>query len=159
MPSGSWKINESETMKRIKSRVFIFFNILYLIFLSNMHFASSADAVEAVKQRCDNTEREVWTAYLSKKYAKFLMGKFGWNRSEFKALDKLWTAESNWRPMAFNKVKDRYSGKNAGGIPQLLGLDPDTPAPYQIERGLAYIQHRYEKPSIAWQHHRKHGWY
>lgn len=147
-------------MKRIKSRAFIFFNIMYLMFMSNLHFAASADAVTAVKEKCDNTEQEVWTVYLSKRYAKFLMmGEFGWNRSEFKALDKLWTAESHWNPTAFNKSKDRYSGKNAGGIPQLLGLDPKQPAPYQIERGLAYIKHRYEKPSIAWQHHRKHGWY
>lgn len=147
-------------MKRIKSRLFIFFNIMYLMFLSNLHFATSADAVEAVKQKCDATGLEVWTTYLSKRYAKFIMmGKYQWNRSEYKALDKLWTAESHWNPKAFNKSKDRSSGKNAGGIPQILGLDPKMPAPQQIERGLAYIEHRYGKPSVAWHHHRKHGWY
>jgi len=41
----------------------------------------------------------------------------------------------------------------------LLGLAVGTPAPEQIARGLAYIQHRYGKPSVAWAHWRKHGWY
>jgi hypothetical protein len=41
-------------------------------------------------------------------------------------------------------------GKNAGGIPQLLGLDPKIPATKQIDRGIAYIFHRYDTPCNAW---------
>lgn len=85
------------------------------------------------------------------------MSQYGWNSSEYRALVKLWNAESHWRNNAFNKVK--VNGENAGGIPQILGLDPATPAPDQIDKGLAYIQSRYGKPSIAWAFHRKNNWY
>jgi hypothetical protein len=97
----------------------------------------------------------LWTPRTARAYAKALM-KWNyphWNRSEWIALDKLWTKESNWRHQADNKES------TAGGIPQILGLDPKTPAPYQIERGLEYIVHRYDKPSIAWAHWRSNGWY
>ena len=76
-----------------------------------------------------------------------------WNLSEHHALMKLWGKESAWNPAADNP------NSTAFGIPQLLNLDPSTPAPLQIERGLAYIQHRYEKPSVAWSHWRSNGWY
>jgi hypothetical protein len=69
----------------------------------------------------------------------------------------LWTKESNWRPNAYNKVK--VMGKNAGGIPQLLGLDPKTPAPKQIDRGLSYIYNRYHTPCEAWKFFTKKGYY
>jgi hypothetical protein len=76
-----------------------------------------------------------------------------WKRSEFKAVAKLWGKESAWNPKAKN------SKSSAFGIPQLLNLSPETPAPLQIERGLAYIQHRYGKPSVAWAHWRNKKWY
>jgi hypothetical protein len=76
-----------------------------------------------------------------------------WNRSEHKALMKLWGKESAWNPTADNPDSSAY------GIAQVLNTEPGTPAPLQIERGLAYIVHRYEKPSVAWSYHRKHGWY
>jgi hypothetical protein len=76
-----------------------------------------------------------------------------WNLSEHRALMKLWGKESACNPAADNP------NSSAFGIPQLLNLDPSTPAPLQIERGLAYIQHRYEKPSVAWSHWRSNGWY
>ena len=100
------------------------------------------------------TKRE-WTVEDSKSYAKDSL--VAWQEHQWECLDRLWTKESNWRHKAYNKIK--VMGKNAGGIPQILGLDPKTPAPRQIERGLAYIQHRYEKPSIAWAHWRSKGWY
>ena len=100
-------------------------------------------------------DTSIWTPRMAKAYAKALiLWEYPqWNRSEWIALDKLWTKESNWRPTADNKES------NAGGIPQILGLDPSTPAPYQIERGLAYVEHRYERPSVAWAHWRSKGWY
>ena len=76
---------------------------------------------------------------------------------EFSAALVLWTKESNWRPNAYNKVK--VMGKNAGGIPQLLGLDPKTPAPKQIDRGLSYIYNRYHTPCQAWKFFSKKGYY
>jgi len=76
-----------------------------------------------------------------------------WDKSEYKALLKLWGKESAWDHTADNPKSSAF------GIPQLLNMKPTTPAPEQIARGLAYIKHRYDKPSVAWAHWRKHNWY
>lgn len=96
-----------------------------------------------------------WTPRALKLYARQFMRMAypEWNLSEHRALMKLWGKESAWNPAADNP------NSSAFGIPQLLNLDPSTPAPLQIERGLDYIQHRYEKPSVAWSHWRSNGWY
>jgi len=96
-----------------------------------------------------------WTAYMSKTYARgFIAMEYpSWGRAEWKALSKLWGKESAWNHLADNPKSSAY------GIAQVLNTKPGTPAPLQIERGLAYIDHRYGKPSIAWSHWRKHGWY
>lgn len=96
-----------------------------------------------------------WTTKDSKAYAKDVM--LAWNDKQFNCLNKLWTRESNWRPEAYNKIK--VMGKNAGGIPQLLGMDPKVPATRQIERGFAYILYRYGSPCQALKFHDKKGWY
>jgi hypothetical protein len=93
-----------------------------------------------------------------KQYAKFAVG----DSKQFACLEQLWTKESNWRPKAQNKIK--INGKQAGGIPQILGLSPDLPAHLQINRGLDYIEHRYGSPCEAWafwlkQHKKGVGWY
>jgi len=100
------------------------------------------------------TERE-WVIADSKAYAKDVIQ--AWADNQYQCLDKLWTRESNWRAEAYNKVK--VMGKNAGGIPQILGLDPDTPAPLQVDRGFSYIMHRYGTPCMAWKFHEEKGWY
>lgn len=97
----------------------------------------------------------LWTELDSKAYAKDAL--YHWSDTQFGCLSKLWGKESAWNPRAYNK--DKVMGKNAGGIPQLLGMSPDTPAPIQIDRGLAYIKYRYMTPCNAWRHHVKRGWY
>jgi len=82
----------------------------------------------------------------SKAYARDQLVK--WTNRQWSCLAKLWGKESAWNPRAYNKQK--VMGRNAGGIPQLLGLDPKTPPTRQIERGLAYIYHRYDTPCNAW---------
>jgi len=99
-------------------------------------------------------ERE-WVVEDSKAYAHDVV--LSWANNQYRCLDKLWTQESNWRSDAYNKVK--VMGKNAGGIPQILGLDPKTPAPIQIDRGMKYIMHRYGTPCMAWKFHQRKGWY
>jgi hypothetical protein len=96
-----------------------------------------------------------WTPRALKLYAKQFMRMAypEWNLSEHRALMKLWGKESAWNHRAQNP------NSSAFGIPQLLNLDPETPAPLQIERGLGYIMHRYDRPSVAWRHWREHGWY
>jgi hypothetical protein len=96
-----------------------------------------------------------WGVADSKAYARDVM--LAWTDKQFVCLEKLWQKESNWRPEAYNKVK--VMGKNAGGIPQILGMDPKTPATRQIERGFAYILYRYGSPCQALNHHKKKGWY
>ena len=121
---------------------------------------SSAFAVAVATQvKCEPVPNMYWTPHMSKSYAKALMDKYHWDRSEFKALVKLWYKESKWISTAYNPEPGNKQGDHAFGIPQLLGMNKNTPAPLQIERGLEYIKHRYEKPSVAWAHHRKHNWY
>jgi len=96
-----------------------------------------------------------WKVADSKAYAHDVVQ--AWADNQYLCLEKLWTKESNWRSEAYNKVK--VMGKNAGGIPQILGLDPRTPAPLQIDRGMKYIIHRYGTPCMAWKFHQRKGWY
>ena len=129
----------------------------YLTFTSFWHIPSNAYVVATADKVCENPTyaKLIWTKALSKAYAKIQIETFyeEWNSSEYKALLKLWGKESAWNHKAQNNTSSAF------GIPQLLNLDPSTPAPLQIERGLAYIKHRYDKPSIAWAHWRSHGWY
>lgn len=96
-----------------------------------------------------------WNKQMSKTYAYGIirLDYPKWNRNEWVALTKLWGKESAWNHEAQNPNSSAY------GIAQVLKTKPGTPAPLQIERGLSYIEHRYGKPSIAWTHWRKHGWY
>ncbi len=109
--------------------------------------------------RVNPTEEKVvkreWVVADSRAYARDVV--LSWSQNQYRCLDKLWTKESNWRHNAYNKVK--VMGKNAGGIPQVLGLNPKLPAPLQIDRGFNYIMHRYGTPCMAWKFHQKKGWY
>jgi hypothetical protein len=96
-----------------------------------------------------------WNVADSKAYAHDVVQ--AWADNQYLCLEKLWKKESNWRHNAYNKTK--VMGKNAGGIPQLLGLDPRTSPPLQIDRGFAYIMHRYGTPCMAWKFHQRKGWY
>ena len=130
--------------------------------LSSALFPSQSYAIavaDRLQHKDDNkltVKKEIrWTKSLSKSYAKALISAQyeTWGHSEYKALLKLWGKESAWDHTADNPKSTAF------GIPQILGMKPSTPAPEQIARGLAYIQHRYGKPSVAWAHWRKHKWY
>lgn len=97
----------------------------------------------------------VWNKFTLKAYAKAYIKETypKWGRNEWSALNKLWGKESAWDHTADNPTSSAY------GVAQVLGTSLDTPAPLQIAKGLEYIVHRYDKPSIAWSHWRKHGWY
>lgn len=101
------------------------------------------------------SEQRQWTPADSKAYAYDRLGL--WRDKQMACLARLWGKESAWNPKAFNKIV--VQGRNAGGIPQLLGLDPNTKPTKQIERGLDYIYHRYDTPCNAWKHFRKHNWH
>ena len=95
----------------------------------------------------------------AKAYAKERLSAFGWDKSEFKSLEQLWEAESNWNYQAYNKKSDTR------GIPQLKGWQnvPNYENNYklQIEHGLDYIKNRpkYGTPTKAWNFHKNNGWY
>jgi hypothetical protein len=131
--------------------------VSYAIFPTQSHAMQAAEQFLDKDELQKNVQKEIiWTKSLSKYYAKALMSAQyeQWDtKSEFRALSKLWGKESAWDHTAANPKSSAY------GIPQLLGLESNTPAPEQIARGLAYIEHRYGKPSVAWAHWRKHGWY
>jgi len=140
----------------MKRRWLIWFNVVYLAVFSLLGIPK-ASALPAIK--CDTIPNEKWTPTLARAYAKFSMAKYGWNKSEWRALFKLWNAESHWNVKAYNHSVERWSGLHAGGVAQMLGVSPKTPAPVQIDRGLAYVKDRYGRPSVAWAHHRATGWY
>jgi len=103
----------------------------------------------------DKVVQVTWSKADSKAYARDKLSE--WQDKQWACLNSLWGKESAWMPDAYNSVK--VMGKHAGGIPQLLGLDPATPAPRQIERGLDYIYYRYGTPCRAWSHFIKRGNY
>jgi len=138
-------------------KVMTYLSVTYLAFWS-VFFPDTAHAV-VNKIKCEQMPNKFWHPAVAKSYARGIMQMhYNWGRSEWKALNKLWTVESHWNHGAFN-TEATDDGSHAGGIPQILGLDPRTPAPVQIDRGLAYIAKRYGKPSVAWSHERNHGWY
>lgn len=107
-----------------------------------------ADEIEIIKPVL--VER---TPEAAKVYAKTQLSVYGWdNPNSWQCLISLWTRESNWRPDAYNKIAVWQDGEklHAGGIPQILGLDPKLTVEEQIERGLRYIEHRYGGPCSAW---------
>ena len=101
------------------------------------------------------TVQATWSKEDSKAYARDRLSV--WQQREWSCLSKLWGRESAWNPKAYNTIK--VMGKNAGGIPQLLGLDPKTPPTRQIERGLDYIYYRYGTPCNAWKFFQKNNYH
>ena len=111
--------------------------------------------VDVSESKNDVKTERVWTTEDSKSYAKDSVNV--WAHKQYVCLAKLWGKESAWKHDALNPEK--VMGKNAGGIPQLLGLSPLTPPTIQIDRGLDYIYHRYQTPCNAWAFHKKNRWY
>lgn len=124
---------------------------LAFIFLMLVLFAPSTGQ----PQSNETIVARSWVKADSKAYARDKLS--DWKETQWSCLSKLWGKESAWNPNAYNTVK--VMGRNAGGIPQLLGLDPKLPATIQIERGLDYIYYRYLTPCQAWKHFNRKGWY
>jgi len=85
-----------------------------------------------------------------KAVAKGQLAKFGWDESEWEALEKLVNGESSWNPKAKNPTSTAY------GLFQFLnktwgnyGFEKTDDPIGQIEAGLTYIQKRYGSPSKA----------
>jgi hypothetical protein len=104
---------------------------------------------------------DIRTPEAAKVYAKSSLLAFGWAREQWSCLEQLWTLESNWRPNAQNRTSVRVNGKKvkAGGIPQILGMNPHTSVASQVNKGLTYIQSRYGTACRALNFHNRQGWY
>jgi hypothetical protein len=113
------------------------------------------DSQTATEQHTSASVRKIWTVTDSKAYARDKLSE--WQDKQWSCLNRLWGKESAWNAKAYNRV--RVMGKHAGGIPQLLGLDPKTPPTYQVDRGLKYIYYRYGTPCEAWLFFKKNGWH
>jgi len=125
-----------------------------IIFLALVALALAIGTASITAPHNEITQKS-WSKTDSRAYARDELSK--WQDEQWSCLNRLWGKESAWNPHAFNSI--RVQGKHAGGIPQLLGLDPKTPPPRQIERGLDYIYYRYDTPCKAWQHFKKKGWH
>lgn len=111
--------------------------------------------ISSVQDSNKKLREHVWTKEDSKAYARDAVIK--WADKQYVCLEKLWDRESRWNHDAYNSRK--VMGKNAGGIPQLLGMSPTVPPTNQIDRGLEYIVFRYGTPCKAWEFHQRRGWY
>jgi hypothetical protein len=133
----------------MKKIAFVILAVVSVVLIARPAFTPESE------QSFEEAQPRVWSKVDSKTYAKDRL--MVWVEVEWKCLERLWGKESAWRPSAYNEEK--VGGRNAGGIPQLLGLDPKTAPTIQIERGLSYIYHRYETPCNAWKHWKKKKWY
>lgn len=108
---------------------------------------------------------EMRTPQAAKFHAKTVLINYGWKTNQWVCLEELWTNESNWRPDAKNHqaVTVVRQGKRvkvyAGGIPQILGLNPKSSIYKQVQLGMTYIKSRYESPCQALEFWDKHFWY
>lgn len=98
----------------------------------------------------------------SRSYARSkALSKYGWGKKQFKCLNSIWNAESNWRHNADNPNSSAY------GIPQalpgkkmaIIADDWKTNPQTQIKWGLKYIDERYGSPCEAWDFWQRNGWY
>ena len=139
---------------------FAFF-IFGLIVLNPLHIPPDpeAHAEELVVMKPIYIER---TPEAAKDFARKMMPSYGWkSEAQWQCLESLWTKESNWRPEAYNRKPVYQNGEklNAGGIPQILGLDPKISVEEQIQRGFIYIESRYSDPCSAWRFWSRNFWY
>ena len=108
---------------------------------------------------------DIRTPQAAQVHAKNQLKVFGWTHAQWGCLKQLWTSESNWRPDAKNRqaVTVVRGGKSvkvyAGGIPQILGLDPTTTVTKQVHLGMTYIKARYGTPCGAKRFWDKRSWY
>lgn len=123
---------------------------------------NEASAVEPVVVATPEPVLVERTPEAAKEYAWTQLAEYGWDTPNQRAcLLDLWTGESNWRPNAYNKQAVIQNGErlHAGGIPQILGLDPDSTVEYQIMRGFKYIESRYDTPCEANRFWHRNFWY
>lgn len=93
--------------------------------------------------------------------ARAMLASFGWQRRQFKYLNRLWDAESSWNVLAQNPHSGAYGIPQAEPGSKMASAGPNwrTSARTQIRWGLGYIRATYGSPRRAWDHELATGWY
>jgi hypothetical protein len=97
-------------------------------------------------------EREI-PAEVSRSYVRNQSKLKGWDGQEWVCIDELIDRESKWSNVANNPQSSAY------GLFQMLKTPIGLPIESQTERGLRYIEHRYDTPCKALEHHNQKNWY
>ena len=118
----------------------------------------------AAERRFGSTKHEVGTPEYSQWLAKkFIAAEYGWKYREFRALNKMWFKESNWRYDVVNWQGPWYGlGQVNGPYIKAKGFSISSyrASPYvQIKVGADYIENRYGSPKKAWKFWKNNGWY
>jgi hypothetical protein len=90
---------------------------------------------------------------LSRMYVQVEAEKKDWKDKQWSCLDELIQRESEW------KLKADNPNSSAFGLFQMLKTPSDTGLEEQTDRGLRYIERRYNEPCSALRHHNRRGWY
>ena len=90
-----------------------------------------------------------------------MMRGYGWQRWQFRFLNRLWERESSWNPQAANPYSGAYGIPQAVPAVKMASAGPDWrwSARTQIRWGMRYILVRYGSPVRAWSHECRYGWY
>jgi hypothetical protein len=83
----------------------------------------------------------------------FAKAGWGWDKTQRDCIMYIFTKESRFDHLAKNQ-----QGSSAYGIAQMLKEKSKDPA-IQILKAYKYIEHRYETPCKAWNHHKRKNWY
>lgn len=77
----------------------------------------------------------------------------GWDGKQWVCINELIDRESKWSNIADNPKSSAY------GLFQMLKTPIGLSVSEQTERGLRYIEHRYDTPCEALRHHNRRNWY
>ena len=118
--------------------------------------AASLFVATPAKAEAPKISKQVTLEYIAlqnpKQYAKIKMADYSWGNQQYVCLTALWGKESAWNHKADNPHSTAF------GIAQMLGETAKHPLT-QINNGLRYIKHRYDKPCNAWKFWRSRHWY
>jgi hypothetical protein len=77
----------------------------------------------------------------------------GWDGKQWVCINELIDRESKWSNVADNPNSSAY------GLFQMLKMPKNSTVRMQTERGIRYIEHRYNTPCEALRHHNRKNWY
>ena len=97
-------------------------------------------------------EREI-PVEVSRSYVRNQSELKGWDGQEWVCINELIDRESKWSNVADNPKSSAY------GLFQMLNTPTNLSVKEQTERGLRYIEHRYDTPCKALRHHNRKNWY